>query len=196
MGDAGLSAETFMLNFHMEDFFKNYLDLIVDDMIWDTIPDIVPHYKGGRPGDPSWSAAFPEIIYRIAKHGDLNTVKGYYDNMMKYLRKMISFIPEEGIGNYFYCYGDWDPAPEHKKVNSSFTSAFSLLNNLREAMELANNLGHKDDADMIKKLFDQQGDAFNKAFMNSSAQYLDGAQVTYVFPLALDIVPALSLIHI
>ena len=189
MGDAALSAETFMLNFHMEDFFKNFLDLIVDDMIWDTIPDIVPHYGASRPGDPAWSAAFPEIIYQFAKHGDLDTVKMYYDNMMKYLDKMVTFIPEGGVANYFYRYGDWDPAPEHKKVNSSFTSVFSVLNNMNEAIELANNLGHKDDADKIKKLVQQIGDDFNKAFMNGSTQYLDGAQVTYVFPLTLGVVP-------
>ena len=189
MGDAGLSAETFMLNFHMEDFFKNFLDLIVDDMIWDTIPDIVPHYGASRPGDPSWSAAFPEIIYQFAKHGDMDTAKLHYDNMMRYLDKMVTFIPKEGIGNYFYRYGDWDPAPEHKKVNSSFTSAFSLLNNMNEAMELANNLGNKADVEKIKNLLHQLGDAFNKAFMTDRAKYLDGAQVTYVFPLALGIVP-------
>ena len=189
MGDAGLSAETFMLNFHMEDFFLNFLTLIVDDMIWDTIPDIVPHYGASRPGDPSWSAAFPEIIYQFSKHGELDSIKQFYDNMTRYINKMVTFIPEEGIGNYFYRYGDWDPAPEHKKVNSSFTSAFSLLNNIKEAMELANALNHRDDANMLKNLVTQLGDAFNKAFMNGSSKYLDGAQVTYVFPLALGIVP-------
>ncbi len=189
MGDAALSAETFMLNFHMEDFLKNFLDLIVDDTIWDTIPDIVPHYGASRPGDPAWSAAFPEIIYQFSKHGGLDTSKIYYENMLKYLDKMVTFIPKDGVGNYFYRYGDWDPAPENKKVNSSFTSVFSVLNNMNEAIELANTLGQKDDADEIKKWFQQIADDFNKAFMNGTAQYLDGAQVTYVFPLALGIVP-------
>ena len=54
-------------------------------------------------------------------------------------------------------------------------------------MELANKLGNKDDAQIatLEVIYTQQGDAFNKAFMNGTAQYLDGAQVTYVFPLAL-----------
>ena len=193
MGDAGLSAETFILNFHMEDFFENFLVLIVDSMVWDTIPDIVPYYKPrkGRPGDPSWSAAFPEIIYQLTKYADMTIVKKFYENMINYLDKMINFITDEpcGIGCYFYEYGDWDPAPEHKKVNNSFTSAFSLLNNMKEAVELANELGKKDDAERIKQIFTDQSKAFDKAFMNGSAQYLDGAQVTYVFPLALGIVP-------
>ena len=189
MGDAGLSAETFMLNFHMEDFLKNYLDLIVDDIIWDTIPDIVPHYGGGRPGDPAWSAAFPEIIYQIAQHGDLATASKYYQPMLAYLEKMVSFVPADGVGTYFYRYGDWDPAPEHKKVNGSFTSVFSLIYNLNEALYMAKSLQRWDNYTNIKGAIGELAEGFNKAFMNGSAQYLDGAQVTYVFPLALGIVP-------
>ena len=36
-------------------------------------------------------------------------------------------------------------------------------------MELANKLGNKDDAQILQKLFTQQGDALNKAFMNGTA---------------------------
>ena len=120
MGD----AETFIFNFHMEDFFENFLVLIVDSMVLDTIPDIVPYYKPrkGRPGDPSWSAAFPKIIYQVTKYGDTSIAKKFYENMIKYLDKMVSFISDEpcGIGCYFYEYGDWDPAPEHKKSQQQF----------------------------------------------------------------------------
>ena len=80
MGDAGLSAETFLLNFYIENFLLNYLDLIV--RFGTQYTEIVARYGGSQPGNPSWSAAFPEIIYQIAKHGDLNPVRKYYDNMM------------------------------------------------------------------------------------------------------------------
>ena len=76
MGDAGLSAETFVLNFYI----KNFLLLLhIMEVVDQVIPNGVQHF-------------LRLSIYQIAKHGDLNSERKYYDNMMNYLKKMISFI--------------------------------------------------------------------------------------------------------
>ena len=194
MGDAGLSADSMALNFHMDAFHPHYLQLIADEQLDGSLPDVVPYYRvGSRPSDPSWGAAFPQIIWVLYKYyGDLNTAAQFYPALMKYIQFMLSKISiTVGIGNLYYHYGDWVPPPPHPKVNSSFPSAFSLLMNIKQAQEIASVLGHSDDADTFQKVFEQQSESFNKAFLNTTTGiYLDGLQITYVLPLALGIVPA------
>ena len=195
MGDAGLSADSMALNFHMDAFHPHYLQLIADEQFGGSLPDIVPWYSGGnRPADPSWGAALPQIIWVLFKYyGDLDSAAQFYPVLMKYIQFMLSEISTTGIGNIYYHYGDWYPPPAYPNVNSSFPSAFSLLTNLRQAQEIASALGYSDDADVLLQLFQQQSESFNKAFLlnttNDTCMYLNGLQVTYVLPLALGIVP-------
>ena len=193
MGDAGLSSDSTALNFHMEAFYPHYLQLIEDEQVNGAIPDIVPYVRNGkRPGDPTWSAAFPQIIWVLYKYyGDLDTAAKFYPALQTYIQSWLSNISNSGIGHIFYEYGDWVPPPQYPKVNSSFTSAFSLLTNIKQAQEIATALGHSMDADLYQAAFTQQSKSFNKAFFNTSTgMYLNGLQITYVLPLALDIVPS------
>ena len=196
MGDAGVSADSMALNFHMDAFHPHFLQLIADDQINGSLPDVVPYYRyGSRPSDPSWGAALPQIIWVLYKYyGDLDTAAQFYPVLMKYISFMLSEVSTEGIGNLYAYYGDWLPPPPYPKVNNSFASAFSLLTNLKQAQEIASALGHLDDADILQQLFKQQSESFNKDFLlnatNGTCIYLNGLQVTYVLPLALGIVPS------
>ena len=193
MGDAGLSSDSMALNFHMEAFYPHYLQLIEDEQVNGAVPDIVPYVRNGkRPGDPTWGAALPQIIWVLYKYyGDLDTAAKFYPALQSYIQSWLSNISTSGIGNIFYEYGDWVPPPPYPKVNSSFTSAFSLLTNIKQAQEIATALGHSMDADLYQAAFTQQSESFNKAFFNTSTgMYLDGLQITYVLPLALGIVPS------
>ena len=196
MGDAGLSADSMALNFHMDAFHPHYLQLIADEQINGSLPDVVPYYRyGSRPSDPSWGAAFPQIIWVLYKYyGDLDTAAQFYPALMKYIQFMLSKVSTAGIGNLYAIYGDWVTPPPYPPVNSSFPSAFSLLTNLKQAEEIASALGHSDDADIMQQLFMQQSESFNKDFLvnatNGTCIYLNGLQITYVLPLALGIVPS------
>ena len=190
MGDAGLSAESMALNFHMEAFHPHFLQLIADEQINGSVPDVVPFYRGGsRPADPSWGAAFPEIVWVVNQlYGDNETARTFFQPLLRYIEYMISKIPPEGIGDLYAYYGDWCPPPPHPKVNTSFTSAFSLLNNINQTQELARRLGYLENATMLQQLFKEQSESFNKAFLMNGT-YLNGLQITYVLPLYLGIVP-------
>ena len=187
MGDASLSALTMTLNFDMEALQANYLQVIVSEMINGTVPDIVPYVRGGgRPGDPSWSAAFPEILYRIATNAKDMTVTGkFYPAVMEYIKTTLNTIPEQGISKLPNChFGDWVPPPPNPKVDNTFTGAFSFMVSVKQTKEIADLLGKKDDSTMLEQTFEKLIGDFNKGFMTSNTQYLNGIQATYVLPLA------------
>ena len=190
MGDAGLSADSMALNFHTNSFLPHFAQLIADELIDGTVPDVVPFYRGGsRPADPSWGAAFPNIAWVLYKYyGDMDTAKTFYPGLLQYIDFLVSAIAKSGIGKMYAYYGDWVPPPPHPKVNESFTSAFSFLVNVQQVYEIAVALNDTENAAKLMQVFKEQSQAFNKAFLDNS-QYLNGLQVTYVLPLYLGIVP-------
>ena len=192
MGDAGLSADSMALNMHMEAFHPHFLQLIRDEQINGSLPDVVPFYRYGyRPADPSWGAALPQIMWVLYKYyGDVDTVKEFFPSLLKYIEFMLSKIPpgDGGIGKLYAYYGDWCPPPPQPAVDTSFPAAFSLLTNIKQVQELATVLGYKENATNLEKIFTEQADSFDKAFLNNG-KYLNGLQITYVLPLALGIVP-------
>ena len=191
MGDASLSAETMALNFDMLAFHSNFLQLIVSEMIDGTIPDVVPFYRyGSRPADPSWSGAFPEILYRIAKSNNTVVTGQYYPAVLEFIQTTLKTIPEQGISKLPNCrYGDWVPPPPNHRVDNTFTGAFSFLTSIKQTKEMADMLGKGDDVTMLEQTFEKLMDEFNKGFMTSDTQYLNGIQATYVLPLAVGAVP-------
>ena len=45
MGDADLSSDSMLLNFHMDSFFPHYAQLMADDQVGGSLPDVVPFYR-------------------------------------------------------------------------------------------------------------------------------------------------------
>ena len=188
MGDAALSAESMELNIDMLALHTNWLLLMEKELINGTIPDVVPFYRyGGRPGDPSWSAAYPEVFYRIAIYGKNSSVtERFYPGVLDYIQTTVNSIPEQGINKLPNCrYGDWVPPPPSPKVDNSFTGAFTLLRNIKQLKEVADMLGKSEDSKNLEQTFNKLISEFNKGFMSSDSQYLNGIQATYVLPLAI-----------
>ena len=192
MGDAGLSADSMALNFDTSAFHLHFLELINDELQNGTIPDVVPFFRyGGRPGDPAWSSAFSHIIWVLYKYyGDLDAAKIYLPRVMDYFNYMVSKIPaDSGFAKYFGIYGDWVPPPPQKKIDVPFTSSFSLLMDMKLILEVAEAVKDTSTADSIKTWLEKLNGLFNSAFLKDS-KYLDGTEITYSLPLALDIVPS------
>ena len=187
MGDAGLSAESMMMNFETRAFHTNFLTLIGDEFDNGTLPDVVPFYKGGsRPADPAWGDAFLEILRLLSTvYHDTDILSTYYDYAAQYIQTLKGTIPPEGVGNLYSHYGDWVPPPEQPKVNGSFVSAFSLLMGLQRLKFFAETLGKSVDITLYEQLFEELFNDFNKAFINANGSYLNEIQATYVLPLAL-----------
>ena len=191
MGDAGLSSDSMALNFHTNAFHPHFAQLIADELDNGSLADIAPFYRyGTRPADPSWGAAFPQLLWVLYHYyGDLDTVRQFFPMLTQYLDFMTSQVERSGIGKLYGYYGDWVPPPPHLKVDISFTSAFSYLNNIKQAGEMAVAINDTVTARKYSQLFQVQSENFNKAFLNGT-HYLNGLQVTYVLPLYLEIVPS------
>ena len=196
MGDVSLSAESLTLNFDMQAFFRNYLTLISHEMVDGTIPDIVPFVRGGhRPADPSWSAAFPEILYSVLnQYSDTRSANESYPDVLKYIQTTASSIPTSGLHNFPNChYGDWVPPPPKPKENIHFSGASSFLISIKQTMKIADQLKKSDDVAQLKKMYDDLVELYNKEFMSNGTHYLDGTQPTYVLPLAVGAVPSVNM---
>ncbi len=88
MGDADLSSNSMCLNFDCTAFFESYLETMSDELGADgSLPDVVPFVRyGGRPGDISWSAAFPQYVYTLFKaFGAVDVVKQYFPQVLMQL---------------------------------------------------------------------------------------------------------------
>ena len=192
LGDAGLSAQSMTLNFDMQAFHLNTLNLIMSEVVNGTIPDVVPYYRyGSRPADPSWSAVYPEILYRIVKYDkNLKAAKEYYTTAFDYIITTANSIPASGITKMPNChYGDWVPASKAHTQDNSFTGAFSFLMSIKHMIEIASILEQQEDAMVLEKLLETYIGQFNEGFMTSRTTYLDGYQESYILPLILGAVP-------
>jgi hypothetical protein len=59
---------------------------------------------GSRPGDPAWSAAFPQLAtFLLEYYGDAEPVQAYYDELRTYIMFLYGKVQSEGIGNLFSC---------------------------------------------------------------------------------------------
>ena len=190
MGDAGLSSDSMALNFDMESFLANFVQLIADEQLSGSVPDVVPFYLGGRrPSDPSWGDAFPHITYVLYKYyNSTDIAEKYFPALMNYVKYMVSQIPSSGIGKLYGYYGDWCPPPPKQKAGNSFVSAFSLLMSVKTVKYIATSLGYHSEAAELDQILSVQEKAFNEAFLVDDT-YEKGLQINYVLPLALDIVP-------
>ena len=192
LGDAGLSSDSMAMNFDTRAFHLNYLRLISDEIDSNgTIPDVAPFVRFGiRPADPSWSAAFPQIVWSMwMYYGDLLTAETYFSDMFNYITYMVNLIPKDGFASYFGYYGDWCPPPPVKKISVSFTSAFSLLLSINQTGELAFANSLTSEWIYYSRLFSDLAEKFNQAFLQG-VKYADGSQVSYALPLYLGIVPS------
>ncbi|XP_065198492.1 alpha-L-rhamnosidase-like isoform X1 [Sycon ciliatum] len=186
MGDAGLSSDSYSLNFDMSAFFPNMLRNIEIEQGDDgSIPDVVPFVRyGGRPADPSWSAAYPQIAWCMMHYyGDTTVATKHASGLMKYVQEMMGRSPED-FTKYPGSYGDWCPPPPNKRVATAVPSAFSFTNNLRQIAEIA-----KANATAVAFLTNTSNEyvqRFEKAFLSTGGHYLNDMQVSYALGMALD----------
>ncbi|XP_065832059.1 alpha-L-rhamnosidase-like isoform X2 [Oscarella lobularis] len=189
MGDAGLSSDAMALGFDMHAFYTNMLRNIRDEQGEDgSIPDVVPFYRyGSRPADPSWSAAFPQIVFVLFKYyGDLAAVRENYEALKLYFKNLEFQVPATGLSHMKGSYGDWCMLKPPNPVPPSFTSAFSYIQNLEEFAEMAQAIGEASDAEVYANLAAKLRQDFHESFYNVTHYSIEEI-TSYVLPLFLGI---------
>ena len=193
MGDAGLSSNSFAINFDIRSFMLNYLELMADEQSTDgSLPDVVPFYRyGGRPSDPNWGIAFAQninVLYQYYGNSMMDMVQKYMNNALpNYLKDLQSRMPKtsnnkDDISQYPASYGDWCPPPPSPKISNNFAGAFGYIETVRIIKNLANIIGNASYESQLDALQNTLTSEFVNAFYADN-KYLTGLQSSYAMSL-------------
>ena len=192
-GDGQVIAETSMYDFHMAPFYMKWLDDMRDAQEPDgRIPNTAPTLVGGMGGGVGWGSAYILIPWWMNHYyDDTRILEEHYPTMKKYIHYLrnlarIDENPNEPyIINFFeqfwYSLGEWhspgmSDCPNHAVVNTFYYYYDTWL-----MSQIAEKLGHKDDARQFLALSDTIKHEFNKKFLNTETNLygLDSTYQTY-----------------
>jgi alpha-L-rhamnosidase len=203
MGDADLSAQSMLLNFDCSAFYTMFMDNMDSEEDKDgSLTDVVPLVRyGGRPADPSWSAAFIEVGYQLWKSdGSTAVPKQHWAKMMLHLQEYANLAAKSSSKWPPTKYGDWVPAPfpEGLKISGGpkpvkpYTSAYAWITNLREMAAMATAMGDTASATKFNGTVAGLVKQWNSQWLNANNTYANKVQTTYTLPINLGIIPAAS----
>ncbi len=189
-GDGQVIAETSMHDFHMAPMYIKWLDDMRDAQEPDgRIPNTAPTLVGGMGGGVGWGSAYILIPWWMNHYyDDTRILEKHYPTMKKYIEYLrnlarIDEKPEEPyIINFFeefwYSLGEWQSpgmsdCPNHDVVNTFYYYYDTWL-----MSQIADVLGHKEDAKQFMALSDTIKQEFNNKFFNPNT-YLYGLDSTY-----------------
>lgn len=134
-----------------------------------SLPDVVPYQRyGNQPADPSWSAAFPQMVWSQFKYnGNTRPAALYWQELMDYLSNIGSQVKAAGgFSKWKPSYGDWVPAGP--KVSGQVCSALNYITNVRQLAELGAKLGKTTNATSLTTLAQHLVADFVEAFYNKT----------------------------
>ena len=164
-----------------------------------SVPDVCPSYWPMYNDNVTWPASIviiPQAL--IDQFGDDSFLPAHYPAMKKWIGHMSQFIKDDLMPRDTY--GDWCVPPEDPKLIHSKDPARKTAGEILgttyfyHCLQLmsgyATRLGKPDDAKQYAQSAERMKAAFNRKYFNvEKAQYDNGAQTTYVLPLAFGMVP-------
>lgn len=140
-GDAQNTADVAMLVFEAEAFYRKFIDDIADTQDINTghIQHTAPFFGGGG-GPGGWGCAIVVIPYMHFKHyGDIEILKKYWHNMLKYIEYMesrcvdglVSFEEKDG-----WCLGEWGTEND-VEIPPEFVNTYFLVKSLILMQDIA-----------------------------------------------------------
>lgn len=192
-GDGQVIAETSMHDFHMAPFYIKWLNDMRDAQEPNgRIPNTAPTLVGGMGGGIGWGSAYILIPWWMNHYyDDTRVLNEHYPTMKKYIKYLHNLArtdenpSEPYIINFFeqfwYSLGEWNSpgmsdCPNHAVVNTFYYYYDTWL-----MSQIADILGHKDDARQFLALSDTIKQEFNKKFFNPETRLygLDSIYQTY-----------------
>lgn len=202
LNDATTRVEGEIYNFNMVNFYKKWLNDIIDAQgeRSGSITDTAPYVGGSRPADPVCSCfvLIPWLLY--IHYGDEKVLKDLYISM----KRWIDYLLKQSVDNilYYSYYGDWAPPLKYgtkdsigdgavsRKTPGELISTGYLYYNAMLFTKIARALHNFEDEEKYKEISKKIKDCFNKKFLNSkTGNYSTGNQACNIFPLFLGIVP-------
>jgi len=203
-GDGQVIAETSIHDFHMAPMYIKWLNDMRDAQEPDgRIPNTAPTLVGGMGGGVGWGSAYILIPWWMNHYyDDIRILAEHYPYMKKYIEYLRNLArtdekPEEAhIINFFegfwYSLGEWQSPGMSDCPNHDVVNTFYYYYDIWLMSQIADILGHKEDAKQFTALSDTIKQEFNNKFFNpETALYgVDSTYQTYqLITLVGDLVP-------
>ncbi len=194
LGDAHITAEEAMYNFHTPLFYKYWLNSIQlgQDKQSGDIPYIIPR-PSTEGGTPAWSSAYILILwYHYQFYGDKQILADHYENLKAYLDHLSStaegyILPHDKYGDWYSIEPDWSRG-KPESVGTFYYYYNSIL-----LSKIAGILNLRDDQQKYNELSNKIQDAYNKKYFDAKQNiYENGGQYSNSAPLFLGITPDAS----
>ena len=202
MGDAPLVAEEACFNFDMFNFYRKYLNDIMDAQREDgALSDVVPAYWKFYPADPAWGTAYLTFAYTLYRlYGEMRHLAEHYSAMKRYVDFLIGKA-DNHIQRELGSYGDWCPPGSilPKKTPIELTSTWHYYHDVLRLSQIAEALAIHEDAKKYGRCASEIKEAFNGEFLKeygyatnpvSKKGHYGIGQTSNALPLFLDMVPA------
>ncbi|SFP83270.1 alpha-L-rhamnosidase [Butyrivibrio proteoclasticus] len=202
-GDIAVFSTTACFNFDTGRFLKKWLgDVRSEQLPTGGLPNTVPANGFGFPVTmPTmaidwWGDACVLVPWALyMSDGDISVLKDNYDMMKKYVGACRRWAAAFSLGkNRFiwhtpsiFHFGDW-VAPDAPKMpqwqkRSKWTATASLYNTSSILANVAEILGHNEDAKEYRKLSENVADAYECIFTDGNGRLKEEFQTAYVLPI-------------
>ncbi len=206
MGDAQVFSRTATYNMDVAAFFTKWMTDVEDAQTPDGIfPDTAPrlaedgNFVGldGLCGAAGWADAgviIPWTIWRM--YGDRRIIERHWKAMAAWLdwidRNNPTGLRTNELGNN---YGDWLCIPSdttfrtHSPMKNLLATAY-WADDAAKMARMAQETGHRDDADRFARMFNRVRKAFQEEFVLDNGRLKVETQTAYLLALAFDLLPA------
>jgi len=190
MGDAHVTAEEAMHNFHTPLFYDNWLSGIRSNQDKSGDISIISPRPYMDAGTIAWSSAYILVSwYYYLHYGDRQILASHFDGMKRYFQFLQStakndILPHDKYGDWVSVAPGWQRGkPESAATGFYFYDALLLS-------KIAQVLGKTDETQHFAALAEKIKNAYNRRFFHPEKnQYENGSQMSNAFPLFLGLVP-------
>ena len=199
-GDAQVFAPTAAFNFDVASFFTKWSHDIDDAQMDDgKVPMVVPNILGKDDGGPGWSDARVLCAWACYQaYGDVLGLEAHYAPMVQWLEWQATSRTDgircgEDCG-YFQGFSDWlaldstwgsvwSATPKDFIGTAYFASTAGVM------AQVADLLGHKEDADRFRSYREESVTAWNREFVTPSGRLSIQTQTSHLMALGFDLLP-------
>jgi len=177
LGDSLNTVNLAMMTLWTPAIHRFFLEtMIVDNQAMNTkapnygwIPASVPRPLAAKPGDLSWTSAFPLISHHMLMYyNDTKLIASIWERLSIFVDSMTEAGKNEvgGLADFFL-FGDWcanEPKSIYTKGTGPVLAAANYLMSLKAMAEMADAIGKTKDASKYSNLYAQLSPVFHSRF--------------------------------
>lgn len=168
LGDAQWCTDLWLLHFDSATALVKYCGDIFDSYeVYGMIPMIAPGRRHCGKGSVLWGLATVRIPYLLWKYAGMESIlERAYPYMREWMEDQVmstrGLLPTEGLGDWLPPVGNGSP----ERTPVAHSSAIGLYDGARMLAEIAERLGHPDEAMVWRDYAARLKNAFNRAYYN------------------------------